>query len=481
MLHTLIIKGKKEVKKVIISAIIEQVQQPGSTPPEDVPALMEILRRTAEEQLEIVTSGSDEKALGSALQFGRWVRLPALMLGEARNNFKQAQDFAKKRELELQRRRELGLPEEDEDGAGDESSPSLRLDHREEEVQVLSSSQAAADALAGKQQLQQEARGSGDGEGRRDGPSAQTTQRTSRGGRRSSGATKAGAPKIGAGGRLISGSWSATASRERAGEADRKRAEQRSEDEARRRKKQEAARAQARLVIETNKHRVLVAEPSRRRAERFWRDKNPAELKEAMRMFEKRAGTDATEAGASSARGAGGVIGRWFPAQLQTIPETNKLMYFERDAGPSIYGREDQLDSLVNSRAAASKLLQGVKGRPAKHTGTKADTSALWGDSMMFDPNAPPLSRSADVWKGKLRVEGYEFPNKDEWMRWSEKPRRSTTASSSSASVTTGAPATATSARPQRGPRKEQPPATAEIVPEPPSTPKEEDASSRRG
>ena len=81
----------------------------------------------------------------------------------------------------------------------------------------------------------------------------------------------------------------------------------------------------------------------------------------------------------------------------------------------------------------------------------------------------------------RVRVEGYEFPNKDEWMRWSEKPRRSTTASSSSASVTTGAPATATSARPQRGPRKEQPPATAEIVPEPPSTPKEEDASSRRG
>ena len=65
MLHTLIIKGKREVKKIIISAIIEQVQQPGSVPPEDVPALMEILRSTAEEQLSLVTSGNDEKQLAN--------------------------------------------------------------------------------------------------------------------------------------------------------------------------------------------------------------------------------------------------------------------------------------------------------------------------------------------------------------------------------------------------------------------------------
>jgi len=53
MLHTLIIEGSTEVKKIIISAIITQVQQPGSVPPEDVPALMTILKSTAEEQVRV--------------------------------------------------------------------------------------------------------------------------------------------------------------------------------------------------------------------------------------------------------------------------------------------------------------------------------------------------------------------------------------------------------------------------------------------
>ena len=53
MLHTLVLEGKAEVKQMIISAIIRTVQQPGSTPPEDVPALMAILRSAAEEQLEM--------------------------------------------------------------------------------------------------------------------------------------------------------------------------------------------------------------------------------------------------------------------------------------------------------------------------------------------------------------------------------------------------------------------------------------------
>ena len=52
-LHTLIIEGSTEVKKIIISAIITQVQQPGSVPPEDVPALMTILKSTAEEQVRV--------------------------------------------------------------------------------------------------------------------------------------------------------------------------------------------------------------------------------------------------------------------------------------------------------------------------------------------------------------------------------------------------------------------------------------------
>ena len=80
MLHTLIIKGRKEVKKIIISAIIEQVQRPGSTPPEDVPALMEILRRTAEEQLEgarwydsiVARKLKAERDAHEAAHDGRW-------------------------------------------------------------------------------------------------------------------------------------------------------------------------------------------------------------------------------------------------------------------------------------------------------------------------------------------------------------------------------------------------------------------------
>ena len=72
MLHTMIVEGRTEVKKIIISAIIAQVQQPGSVPPEDVPALMTILKSTAEEQLTLVQKAEDHSALQAALQFGRW-------------------------------------------------------------------------------------------------------------------------------------------------------------------------------------------------------------------------------------------------------------------------------------------------------------------------------------------------------------------------------------------------------------------------
>jgi hypothetical protein len=52
MLHALIIDGTDEVKKIIISAIISTVQQPGSKPPKEVPQLMNILKSAAEEQLD---------------------------------------------------------------------------------------------------------------------------------------------------------------------------------------------------------------------------------------------------------------------------------------------------------------------------------------------------------------------------------------------------------------------------------------------
>ena len=83
------------------------MQQPGSKPPEDVPALMQILRSTAEEQLTLVQQGNDQQALQSALEFGRWIKVPTIMLGEARNNFKAALD--KRRHVEVQRLRRLEM------------------------------------------------------------------------------------------------------------------------------------------------------------------------------------------------------------------------------------------------------------------------------------------------------------------------------------------------------------------------------------
>ena len=85
------------------------MQQPGSKPPEDVPALMAILRSTAEEQLTLVQHGGDYQALQSALDFGRWIKVPTIMLGEARNNFKSAMDERRKEEMHRQRRLQMGI------------------------------------------------------------------------------------------------------------------------------------------------------------------------------------------------------------------------------------------------------------------------------------------------------------------------------------------------------------------------------------
>ena len=98
VLHELILLGSGEVKQKIISAIIATVQQPGSTPPEDVPALMTILRSAAEEQLTLVQELDSLSALLSAIEFGRWIKVPTIKLGEARKNFMSAQE-ARKRQV----------------------------------------------------------------------------------------------------------------------------------------------------------------------------------------------------------------------------------------------------------------------------------------------------------------------------------------------------------------------------------------------
>ena len=98
VLHELILLGSGVVKQKIISAIIATVQQPGSVPPEDVPALMTILRSAAEEQLMLVQQLDSLSGLLSALEFGRWIKVPIIKLGEARKNFMTAQE-ARKRQI----------------------------------------------------------------------------------------------------------------------------------------------------------------------------------------------------------------------------------------------------------------------------------------------------------------------------------------------------------------------------------------------
>ena len=66
-------------------------------------------RSAAEEQLELVKSGSDPLLLQSALEFGKWVKLKTSNLSSARNHFKAVQDERRRNEAEKERRRGLGL------------------------------------------------------------------------------------------------------------------------------------------------------------------------------------------------------------------------------------------------------------------------------------------------------------------------------------------------------------------------------------
>lgn len=439
MLHTLIIKGKREVKRIIISAIIEQVQQPGSVPPEDVPALMEILRSTAEEQLGLVTSGNDEKALASALQFGRWVKLPALMLGEARNNFKLSQDFAKERDKQRKRRIELGLPPDD---GGTEQETDRSADD-EDQAEGPAAAGNHDDAMeVRKQQLQSEDGQPANAEGGRRPPpqlgaqqSSRRTQRTSRGGVKT-GRNKANEPRVvSLGGRLLTGQWSAR--KDKPGDAERRRqlAEQRKEDDARRKKKQSAIAAQAKLVTQLDQQRNLVASASRRKAEKY-SDERPAHAVSTLdRMLDMQ--TEALDAAANGRRPSADGRSRGWSPKLGAVPESG-LLYFENNAGPSIHGFEYDIDKLVASRRLVSRKLVegssklkggravgggGISGGVTRNAASGSAFSGILASGAAFDPGAPPLSKSAEVWSHKLRAMDPSFSQKDEWARLSKRAR----------------------------------------------------------
>lgn len=184
MLHTLIQIDSGEVKKLIINAIIATVQQPGSQPPDDVPALMAILRSAAEEQLALVQSGDDASALQMALEFGRWIKVPTILLGEARNRFKAAADTRREAEKTRARRAQMGMTPGG--GGGDGSSAS-------EALGVVGAAGAAGSAAATpskKQGMQSEgavsadtpARASSTAGGRRPAESSRTARSGSKGG-----------------------------------------------------------------------------------------------------------------------------------------------------------------------------------------------------------------------------------------------------------------------------------------------------------
>ena len=105
MLHTLI-QGTKATKRLIIDSIIATVQQPGSVPPEEVPALMDILRESVEEQSACARRFRRIVTVSTAI--GRWIRVPMTNLRGARNVFFKASE-RDEGEAERQRRLDLGF------------------------------------------------------------------------------------------------------------------------------------------------------------------------------------------------------------------------------------------------------------------------------------------------------------------------------------------------------------------------------------
>ena len=109
VLSSMLAKGDKSIEMAIVSGIVDTVRGEGSKPPESFPELMRSLQTAARERLAKVQAGSDEEALNLALDFGRWIKLPTVLLGTARNGFKARQIKALKEAQHLERRRDLGL------------------------------------------------------------------------------------------------------------------------------------------------------------------------------------------------------------------------------------------------------------------------------------------------------------------------------------------------------------------------------------
>jgi hypothetical protein len=109
VLSSLLAKGDKMIEMAIVSGIVVAVQTQGAQAPVAFPELMRVLQAAARERLKKVQEGTDAASLHLALDFGRWIKLPTILLGKARNQF-HATQLKKQREEEHQQRKfHMGL------------------------------------------------------------------------------------------------------------------------------------------------------------------------------------------------------------------------------------------------------------------------------------------------------------------------------------------------------------------------------------
>lgn len=109
VLSSMLAKGDKSIEMAIVSGIVAAVRRQGAKPPTAFPDLMRSLQTAARERLQKVQTGTDAAALHLALDFGRWIMLPTVLLGTARNEFKARQVTALKEERHRLRQVEMGL------------------------------------------------------------------------------------------------------------------------------------------------------------------------------------------------------------------------------------------------------------------------------------------------------------------------------------------------------------------------------------
>ena len=109
VLSSLLAKGDKAIEMAIVSGIVVAVRTQGAQAPTAFPELMTVLQAAARERLQKVSDGTDASSLHLALDFGRWIKLPTILLGQARNQFKATQVKYEKEQEAEKRRQTMGL------------------------------------------------------------------------------------------------------------------------------------------------------------------------------------------------------------------------------------------------------------------------------------------------------------------------------------------------------------------------------------